>query len=72
LEDQFREIGQNVNQNIPHIKIPTPSDRNSPPPSGADFLFNPKENEIISLIKKWGFIIAVTAVVGYAIWRLLS
>jgi len=73
---QFQEISKDFQGIVPHILIgekglTTNKQYNKNINQGKDNLFNEKEDKIIKNIKKWALIIAVLAVAGYAVYRVL-
>ena len=82
LSDQFKEIGQDIKSNMPHIKIgnskPLPQQKSEPiRPQNANSRysedkFSPNELIIWEKLQKWGLIAAIVLVLGYAGYRLLS
>ena len=58
----------NLRERVPHIKIGLPDSPNQV----SKPMFNEKEDKIISLVKKVGFVLAISLVVIYAVWRIFA
>lgn len=87
IVDSFQELGKDLRKNVPHVvigqkKLQSPQQpRIIPPkrplinpnykPIPPKDLFNDKEQQVINKIKKWGLAISITAVVCYALYRIL-
>jgi hypothetical protein len=82
LQGGMRDLGNQM-EGIPHIIIGKkdkkklefqPSQQLPPqlPLNQPNNIFNPKEQKILDRLKKWGLIIAILAITGYAAYRLLK
>lgn len=63
ITDSMKGIGKQMRENMPHIVIGDDKIPKKP-------LFNEREQGNIDKIRKWGLIIAVALVVGYAVYRI--
>lgn len=86
METMFRETAQDIRNNIPKIvignKMPphnlqpqiihqTPQNPGPKPLPRQDDIFNNREKRWLTNLQKWGLILAVTAVLCYAAWRII-
>lgn len=81
ITDNFREISKDLKSNMPRLVIgkkdnianPNPQPRGLPnvPQASQPAVFSPREEDIISKVRKWAIILSITAVVTYAVYKIL-
>jgi len=69
IEKTPQEASTQQKSGIPHIIIGKPKEITI---SNQDNLFNPKQQDLINKLKKWGLILAVMGIAVYAIYRVLA
>lgn len=85
LNNTFNQLGNQINSNVPHLYIgsngistkqqaPYPNQKvkpNYPPKTYQYPNFKTKEQIIFEKVRWWGLAIAVSLVIGYAVYRIL-